>query len=108
MCNMEQMGLVNGFPTMHRGLWFNVAIAARLFRFTKMDSEIELAATAALSSLGHKLALALVEYRMAAFASVEAPQHIDHEEDQQYGSQSYARTATITPAAMAVVPPTTP
>jgi hypothetical protein len=52
---MEQMGLVNGFPTIHRGLWFNVTNAARLFRFAKMDSEIiEVAATAALSSLGHK------------------------------------------------------
>jgi hypothetical protein len=57
---------------------------------------------------GHKYAVALEEYRMAGFASVEGPQHVGHEEDQQYSSQSYARTAAITPAAMAVVAPTTP
>ena len=55
---------------------------------------------------GHKYAVALEEYRMAGFASVEGPQHVGHEEDQQYSSQSYARTAAITPAAVAVVAPT--
>jgi hypothetical protein len=34
---------------------------------------------------------------------VEDPQHVRYEENQQYGSQSYARTPTVTPAAMTVV-----
>ena len=50
----------------------------------------------------------LVERRGASFASVEHPQHVGYEEDQQYGAQPYARTPTITPAAMAVVPSATP
>ena len=50
----------------------------------------------------------LVECRVAGFASVEHPQHVGYEEDQQYGAQPYARTPTITPAAMAVVPSTAP
>ena len=49
-----------------------------------------------------------MERRVAGFASVEHPQHVGYEEDQQYGSQPYARTAAITPAAMAVVPSTAP
>jgi hypothetical protein len=52
--------------------------------------------------------LVLVERRVAGFASVEDPQHVGYEEDQQYGAQPYARTPTITPAAMAVVPSTAP
>ena len=49
-----------------------------------------------------------VERRVAGFASVEDPQHVGYEEDQQYGAQPHARTPTITPAAMAVVPSTAP
>src|ERR1035438_401260 len=52
--------------------------------------------------------LGRVECRVAGFASVEDPQHVGYEEDQQYGAQPYARTPTITPAAMAVVPSTAP
>src|ERR1022692_1962471 len=52
--------------------------------------------------------LVLVGCRVAGFASVEDPQHVGYEEDQQYGAQPYARTPTITPAAMAVVPSTAP
>ncbi len=40
-----------------------------------------------------------MECRVAGFASVEDPQHVGYEEDQQYGAQPYARTPTITPAA---------
>jgi len=58
--------------------------------------------------LGPQMRTGLVERRVAGFASVEDPQHVGHEEDQQYGAQSYARTPTITPAAMAVVPSTAP
>jgi hypothetical protein len=50
----------------------------------------------------------LVERWAASFASVEDPQHVGYEEDQQYGAQPYARTPTITPAAMAVVAATAP
>src|ERR1035438_2114961 len=64
--------------------------------------------TAAPSYLSHKRGLVLVERRVADFASVEHPQHVGYEEDQQYGAQPYARTPTITPAAMAVVPSTAP
>jgi hypothetical protein len=39
--------------------------------------------------------------------SVEDPQHVSYEQDQQYGAQSYARTAPVTPAAMAVEPSAT-
>jgi hypothetical protein len=49
-----------------------------------------------------------MDRRVAGFASVEHPQHVGYEEDQQYGAQPYARTPTITPAAMAVVPSTAP
>jgi hypothetical protein len=42
----------------------------------------------------------------ASFALVEDSQHVRYEEDQQYGAQPDARTSTITPAAMAVVPST--
>jgi hypothetical protein len=59
-------------------------------------------------NLGHKGALVLVERRVAGFASVEDPQHIDYEQNQQYGAQPYACTPAITPAAMAVVPSTAP
>ena len=48
----------------------------------------------------------LVERRVAGFASVEDPQHVGYEEDQQYVGQPYARTPSIDPAAMAVVPTT--
>ena len=44
----------------------------------------------------------------ASFALVEDSQHVRYEEDQQYGAQPDARTSTITPAAMAVVPSTAP
>jgi hypothetical protein len=37
---------------------------------------------------------------------VEHPQHISYEENQQYGAESDARTATVTPSAVAVVSPT--
>ena len=40
--------------------------------------------------------------------SVENPQHVGYEENQQYYAQSYPCTATIAPAAMPVVPSTTP
>jgi hypothetical protein len=50
----------------------------------------------------------LVSVRAASFALVEDPQHVGYEEDQQYGAQPYARTPTITPAAMAVEPSTAP
>ena len=43
-----------------------------------------------------------------ALALVEASQEIRHEENQQYRAQPYPCTATIAPAAMAVVPSTTP
>jgi hypothetical protein len=43
----------------------------------------------------------------AGSASVEGPQHVSYEQDQQYGAQSYARTAAVTPTAMAVEPSTT-
>ena len=49
-----------------------------------------------------------LERRVAGFASVEDPQHVGYEEDQQYGAQADASTSTITPAAMAVVPSTAP
>ena len=39
---------------------------------------------------------------------MEDSQHVRYEEDQQYGAQPDARTSTITPAAMAVVPSTAP
>src|ERR1700730_16768652 len=65
-------------------------------------------ATAVPSHLGHKCALVLVERRVAGFVSVEDPQHVGYEEDQQYGSQPYAGTPTITPAAMPIVPSTAP
>jgi hypothetical protein len=38
--------------------------------------------------------------------SVEPSQQEDHEENQEYGAEPYARTPTVTPAAMAVVPST--
>lgn len=41
-------------------------------------------------------------------ASVENPQQVGDEENQQYRAQPYPCTATIAPAAMAVVPSTTP
>ena len=47
-----------------------------------------------------------MERLVAGFASVEDPQQVSYEEDQQYGAQSYARTPARTPAAMAVVPST--
>jgi hypothetical protein len=49
-----------------------------------------------------------VERRVAGFASVEDPQHVGYEEDQQYGAKPYARAPTIAPAAMAIVPSTAP
>lgn len=47
-----------------------------------------------------------VQIYPANCASVEDPQHIRYEENQQDGSQSYARTPTVAPAAMTVVPST--
>jgi hypothetical protein len=39
-------------------------------------------------------------------ASAEKAQHVGDEENQQYGPQPYAGASTVTPAAVAVVPPT--
>jgi hypothetical protein len=39
--------------------------------------------------------------------SVKDPQYVGYEQDQQYGAQSYARTAPITPAAVTVESSTT-
>jgi hypothetical protein len=39
--------------------------------------------------------------------SAEDPQHVSYEQDQQYGAQANARTAALTPAAMAVEPSAT-
>jgi hypothetical protein len=50
----------------------------------------------------------MVEQRVEGFDSVEDPQHVGYEEDQQYGAQPYARTPTIAPPTMAVVPSTAP
>ena len=49
-----------------------------------------------------------VQRRAAGVASVEDPQHEGYEKDQQYGAQPYARTAAVSPAAMAIVPSTAP
>jgi hypothetical protein len=58
--------------------------------------------------LGPQMSAGPCGRRVASFASVEDPQHVGYEENQQYGAQPYARTPTITPAAMAVVPSTAP
>ena len=40
--------------------------------------------------------------------SMEDPQYVGYEQNQQYGAQSHTRTAAVTPAAVAVEPaPTT-
>src|ERR1035441_3465101 len=39
------------------------------------------------------------------FLLVDNPEHVDQEQNEQYGAQPYARTPTVTPTAVAVVPP---